>query len=352
LIVDSLISFPSRAMKQSMLKIVVALVVLPLVRSLALDAVREARVFLRSHAVAAPKADELAELKNENPEAYALVKALLTKRSLGLLDPKNPTASFAKASPQQSSEDQGPEAFAKFASPGELRASRMAQQQAPVGKVDVPYAEVQSAPAHKDFFNWKGSSSADEETMVQNVLGAVAGLTGKKAGLLSKQHSSSSENQLLTDAASLSEDPAPPAAAPEKPVVEAAPKAQAEESTPTVQNAPAAQNVPAAKHENSYLKGIDLSGEMPTVVANPSDNVRTVSQAQSSSTNSLTSFSWDDSKPQEQAAPKPEQPQIKVDSKSNSLMSWLGVVKKAPPAPVQTAPAAAKPSNPYIMDLS
>jgi hypothetical protein len=283
-------------MKQSMLRFVVALVVLPLAQSLAADAVKQARVFLRSHAAVAPKADELAELRTENPEAYALVNALLTKRSLGLLDPKHPTASFSNASPpQQSSDDQGPEAFAKFASPGELRATRMSQQSATVTKVDVPYAEVESAPAHHDWMSWKPQQSAmDDETMVQNVLGAVAELKGKKAGLLSKQQSS--DNQLLSDAASVSEDSAPAAAAaaPEKPVAEAAPKvsAQAAESTPPVENAP------AAKHENSYLKGIDLSGDMPKVVADPSDAVKKTSQAQSSSNSYLASFSWDDSKPQ------------------------------------------------------
>jgi len=331
-------------MKQSMLRILVALVVLPLVRSLALDAVKEARFFLRSHAAEPPKADELAELKNANPEAYAIVKALLTKRSLGLLDPKHPTASFTKASPQQSSDDQGPEAFAKFASPGELRATRMSQKQAVVAQ-DVPYAEVQSTPAHHDWLNWKPQSSAmDDETMVQNVLGAVAELKGKSVGLLSKQHTSSEhENQLLTDAASLSEDSSPPVV--DAPVVQSAPKA--EESAATVQNMPVSQT------GNSYLKGIDLSGDMPTVVASASDNVRQVSQTQKSSNNYLASFSWDDSKPQEVAEPKQEQPQPKVDSKPNSLMSWLGVVSKAPPAPVHNSPAApAKPSNPYIMDLS
>merc|ERR1719188_2620385 len=42
-----------------------------------------------------PDADELAELKSENPQAYAIVKALLTKRALGLLNPRHPSASFS-----------------------------------------------------------------------------------------------------------------------------------------------------------------------------------------------------------------------------------------------------------------
>lgn len=42
--------------------------------------------------------DELAELKQENPGAYAIVKALLTKRSLGLLNPAHPSSSSMTSS--------------------------------------------------------------------------------------------------------------------------------------------------------------------------------------------------------------------------------------------------------------
>lgn len=42
--------------------------------------------------------DELAELKQENPGAYAIVKALLTKRSLGLLNPAHPHSSMSTKS--------------------------------------------------------------------------------------------------------------------------------------------------------------------------------------------------------------------------------------------------------------
>lgn len=261
----------------------------------------------------------------QNPEAYAIVKALLTKRSLGLLDPKHPTASFTKTDDKSSSEDQGPEAFAKFASPGEL--TQRSQSPPPV---DVPYAEVQSAPAHRDWLNWKPQNSADnDEAMVQNVLGAVAELKGKKAGLLAKRESN--DNALVADAAAMSDD-----------------SAKLSGQAPPVQPAPAA-------HQNSYLKGLgmDLSGDMPKVVATSDDKPKQISQAQSSSNSYLASFSWDDSKPQEQPQAKVEQPEVKVDPKEANLLSWLGVVKKTPPK--QRAVAAAKPaqpSNPYIMDLS
>jgi len=125
--------------------------------------------------------DELAELKSVNPGAYAIVNALLTKRSLGLLDSKRPTASFANG-------DGSP-------------VSRAAHPQLALAaqKLAVTYAEVQPA-THQDWFNWK-ANAGDEDAMVenvlsedseQNVLGAVAELKGKKAGFGFAQESSSS----------------------------------------------------------------------------------------------------------------------------------------------------------------
>merc|ERR1719327_1775004 len=76
-------------------------------RSATSASLSEARVWLKSHGPV-PQKDELQDLRNENPEAYAIVKALLTKRSLGLLDPKHPPASFApgaQAAPAAASAD-------------------------------------------------------------------------------------------------------------------------------------------------------------------------------------------------------------------------------------------------------
>merc|ERR1719272_2179932 len=79
-----------------------------------------ARAWLSAHA--APQADELAELRDVNPDAYALVKALLTKRSLGLLDPKHPTASFAAPAHTDDDAPHGAAAFAGLITPEELAA--------------------------------------------------------------------------------------------------------------------------------------------------------------------------------------------------------------------------------------
>merc|ERR1719159_807888 len=47
----------------------------------------------------------LNDLKSSDPNAYAIVQALLAKQQLGLLDPKHPTANFAGAHKHDESDD-------------------------------------------------------------------------------------------------------------------------------------------------------------------------------------------------------------------------------------------------------
>jgi len=303
------------------------------VPAVSLSAANQARLFLRSHAAQAPQPDELAELKGENPEAYALVNALLTKRSLGLLNPRHPTASFVppSAAQQQQQEvaEQGPEVFSNMLRPGELEAAHV-QHEAAEPRVAVPYAAV--GHANHDWMNWKPQDSAtNDDQMVQNVLGAVAELKGgKKAGLLSKRRDALED--LSADEASFGVEPAQPAPKP----VAAAPvphensylksfdlSIRAPETTEKVEEKP---------KENSYLNGLDLTTE--------AEQKRT-SQMQGSSTDSLASFSWDDdSKPKEQPKPQVEAQEPKSDGKKPSLMGWLGLVNEAPAPKVAPAPLA------------
>lgn len=321
-----------------------------------LSAVSQARLFMRSHVRAPPSGDELAELKTENPEAYALVKALLTKRSLGLLDPRHPTSKFA-AAPTETVE-QGPEAFAKFASTETVQAPHQEVQNS---QPSVPYAEVQGA-AHHDWLNWKPQdSAASDEAMVQNVLGAVAELKGKKVNLMSQHRSTPTESQPTTEEQpASSEAPAQTAKVAQKvSQPDTAPRENSYLKTVDfgLSTPEAPKAAPQPKHKNSYLDGIDLSGDMPQVTES-SQKPKQTSQAQRSSSNYLTSFSWDDSQPRAQRAQDQPQPKkeeaIPVNSKDANLLSWLGVVSKEPVH--QSAPAApaapAKPSNPYLADLS
>lgn len=146
-----------------------------LVTSSATSARALAASWLRAHRTWQP--DELAELKGVNPEAYAIVKALLTKRSLGLLDPRHPSASFAPAVPAAS--DGAPSGAAAFTN---LAEEADKKPQAALIYPDAPVVQV-----HHDWLSWKPQQSAvDDEGLVQNVLGQVAAL--KEGTPVTKPH--------------------------------------------------------------------------------------------------------------------------------------------------------------------
>lgn len=292
-----------------------------------------AHEWLRNHP--APQGDELAELKTANPEAYAIVKALLTKRSLGLLDPKHPSASFAPAKTAPADTvPSGPEVFQALAGPS-------------VSKSHEEYPDVPVAPAHHDWLNWKPKeSAADDESMVNSVLGAVADL---KAG----KNLRGSNGETSRGGASVSSEAETSLVWTSNVVVTTSMPAK---PRPGVQ--PAA---PVAEQGNPYLKAIDFGVPVPTRAPASGDNsylksadlaASTTQRPKQDSTNYLATFSWDDTKvaPAKQEAPKPPVP-VK---KNNALLTWLGgstgagTVKAAvvtqPPAPVQ-------PENPYLAAL-
>jgi len=275
-----------------------------------------AREWLHDHPV--PQGDDLAELKTANPEAYAIVKALLTKRSLGLLDPKHPTASFVPAKSAQEVPS-GPEVFQALASPSTPKSS-------------IAYPDVPAAPVHHDWMTWKPKeSAADDESMVKSVLGAVAELKSGKSlrgsdGEATKGDASDSlEWSSNAPSSIVSMAPTTPPAKPASPRVE---------------------QLPSSFKDNSYLKSADL-------VARPTQ------RANDDSTDYLASFSWDDAKDAKDAKAmqaKHDTPKAagQPAQHSDALLSWLGgsagagVVQKAAvtPAPVH------EPENPYLSALN
>jgi hypothetical protein len=272
-----------------------------------------AKVWLREHSGGNP--DELAELKTENPDAYALVKALLTKRSLGLLDPKHPTASFAAPPPKEDTDQpSGAEVYAKFATTPKEQLALSGQQSS--ASPDVPYPDAQNSQsqvpypeAHgssQNWMSWKPDNN-DDDAMVQNVLGAVADLTKKKS--LRGQSDSQDENPLQAEAARM-EDQGEPSF---QPNTEAAPPQ------------PVAEPV------------VQASVEAPAEIAKPAAPV------QDEPRNALTAFTFDDS------ATTTTTTTLRANKGANPLASWLGIVKPhvqvAAPAPEE------KLSNPYLMDL-
>jgi hypothetical protein len=116
--------------------------------------VLRAREWLRTHED--PDAAGMEELKTTNPDAYAIVQALITKKSLGLLNPKHPNA---------------------FGGYQEAPGKGVMSTEVVDPQPEVPLAAVATQTQHSsnaDFFSWKPHD--DDDAMVSNVLGAVASL--------------------------------------------------------------------------------------------------------------------------------------------------------------------------------
>lgn len=276
-----------------------------------------AEAWMRSHR--SPTDDQLGALKNVNPDAYAMVKALLTKRSMGLV----------KLAPSE----RGPDVFRRMMTPHHLALPAAEQS------VALPYADAEVAAAQPVLGNpmqYNANAAADkDEASVDKLLAAVAGLTGKKGkkiALLRKRHHHESEDPFAADAAMFGVEDQPTPA----PVQAVA--------APEVQK----QSAPAVHKVNPYLDGLDLTGDMPEVVGGKHTTRRHASLE--SHSNFLTSFSFGEEAPAE--APKPVV--AAKPKKNNVFLKWLGVVKKAP------APKAAESSylkqagqkgNPYLVDF-
>eukprot|EP00931_Biecheleriopsis_adriatica_P020162 TRINITY_DN13553_c0_g1_i1.p1 TRINITY_DN13553_c0_g1~~TRINITY_DN13553_c0_g1_i1.p1 ORF type:complete len:405 (-),score=91.98 TRINITY_DN13553_c0_g1_i1:37-1251(-) len=135
--------------------------------------------------------DQLADLKAQNPHAYDIVKGLLAKRKMGVLDPRHPAA-FAAPS-QDEEEVTHHSARPVEETPGEgLLAKR---------KMGVASNAVASgagaAYASKDWLHWK--PSGDDDLDVENVLDSVEALTGKSTRLRSSEKDSSSTKAGFTE---------------------------------------------------------------------------------------------------------------------------------------------------------
>lgn len=284
-----------------------------------------ARVWMRNHHQQ-PNQDDLSELKTENPDAYALVNALLTKRALGLLDPKHPTASFGKAPPKDDSETKltGAAEYARFATTEKEKAAL----QGVTEDVSEPYPDASSSAvavpypsaggASHDWMNWKPQDSgASDDAMVKNVLGAVAGLTMKGKSLRGAAADDESANPLASEAAT-------------QMAAESAPQPVAAEVATTTQ----------ASDENPYLKTMDMAPAASTI------KQQIASFPDQAGGNALSSFSFDDSQTTTTTTAAPKASKSGVGG--NPLGAWLGMVK---PHVVTAAPQEAKPSNPYLIDL-
>jgi len=291
---------------------------------------------MRNLGDADPDQQGLDELKATNPEAFSIVNALLTKRSLGMLNTRHPSASFAPnadAAPQHD----GPSALDVLKASEPQRAPS-ASVEAPV---EVPVSEVSmSVPRSHHaggWLNWKPHN--DDEDMVNSVLGAVAELkNGNSAPLQQEQRAPAPPVQEQPVAAPpVVEQPvAVPAAvtntAPtfqEQPAVQqnvhrlgalsfdwgnryASSQQASTEASATPQwstsRATPPQQAQAPTDNNPYLKGIDFSSDLGAPIAKASmsqqnsylrgsglESAPAHTIEKDNGVNKLTSFSWYDS---------------------------------------------------------
>jgi len=292
-----------------------------------------ARAWLRIHQDPA----DLEELKRVNPDAFAIVKSLLMKRQLGLLDPKHPSHSFSKPVDEDAAATMAPvdgpgETFQSLSSPTDS------------GNMDKP---------HHNWLNWKPQdNAATDEAMVSSVLGAVAGLKGAKSAEV--PHTVASSDTALPQ--SETRPDVPPQQNSYLKTLEGQPQkhkvhsAMADSDTGAVQPAVAVAAHPKPKHENSYLMAI---GVVPDSQKSPRDY--------------LASFSWgDDQKPAKAVAARrralradvasmPMMPSATAQAPhDSSLLTWLGgsKISKAPMKRFQKKPTGIpKPENKYLADL-
>lgn len=311
---------------QQRVLLVLPLLVVPVFSSA--SALSAAKQWLASHASSLPNEDQLSELKQENPDAYAMVNALLAKRSLGLGGARLPAS------------QKGPETFLRM----------MSTHHATEKSVAVPYAQVK--PEEQDWLHWKPDDSAkNDEAMVDNVLGAVAQMRGlkgkarKKIGFLTKRrHVHEEENVEADDAfmhdAELFGVDLHPTAAPVKQIV-------------SMDNQEEQQDAPVERKttKNSYLEGLNLSGDLTEEIMGAAHKNHKLKGDHSDSQNYLAGFSFGDSLVEDQPTTSLA-PKAKAEPKNDAFLNWLGVVKKAPPPRDTSVQAAApKTDNPYILDL-
>lgn len=250
------------------------------------DELRVADEWLRAHAGEDPDEAGLDELKSVNPDAFAIVNALLTKRSMGLLDSKHPNPSFTdQAAPLN-------------AVPDIQSGSSVA---IPVEAVALPHPQPS---ANKDWLNWKPSTSAaDDDAMVKNVLGAVTQLRGGVTQPVSDAPTDSSQAQSApAEPPSVHADEAAIVEARVEPQAPAAPaQVQAHVDTPSpkpqsgmisfnwgntyagtsdrtpaesVSATPAEEKkeAPSQASPNPYLSGVDFNSDTPATASMSQQN--------------------------------------------------------------------------------
>lgn len=270
----------------------------------AMSAAARAQQWMKVHNVDPNDQAGLNDLKSSDPNAYAIVQALLAKRQLGLLDPKHPTANFAGA-PKHAEDDQS--ALDVLRAAPTVEASVV-----PVSAVSV------AEPVHHQYsssamWSFKAHTAQDDDNLVASVMGDVTGIVASPqapvstGSLISSSRSTGQSSALNGDMATFGfggqnsmanaeamaeQRPAQVAHAsprssgfgmpslewgnryagteqtqptPDAAPVSASMSQQTSSLSSVAQPAPAVEPAPVQQVQasNPYLNGIDFSGDMP-----------------------------------------------------------------------------------------
>lgn len=171
------------------------------------EAQGRAQAWLKAHE--SPDEAGMNDLKASDPNAYAIVQALLTKKSLGLLDSNHPTAGFGGAAPKkrESFQEEAEEA-------GITKDEAVPEVSALATSSSVPYPSVGSSSSqpypevahHQDPWSYKAAPQ-DDDSLVNSVLGQAAAVEQQSApadNSLSLSAMSKQEHQVAAPA-----DPSP-----------------------------------------------------------------------------------------------------------------------------------------------
>jgi len=140
-------------------------------RVLERSAAFRAKMWLKAHDE--PSADEagMNDLKNSDPNAFAIVQALLTKKSLGLLDPSHPSAAFTGSAPRQhkSFQEEADEAGLTQDSPSPAVSEMEMRSSMPYPSASTPSQPYPEVHASHDPWNYHTTHSDDD--LIASVVG-------------------------------------------------------------------------------------------------------------------------------------------------------------------------------------
>jgi len=259
-----------------------------------------------------PEQDELAELKGADPNAYAVVSALLAKKQLGVLNPRHPSEGFASTGTHLSAQD----AASLAAMEASVVHKKPAPEEAPEAHAAPQAVYAEAGSAQHNWAHFKAEDADDE---------IVASLGGDSGSLLSESQEVVPDDpsplvpsnnvagmQIPIINWGVSKKPAAPKVALARVVPKPSPIGQSQANTYLAPGGidfsefiPAAEKAapkpkPAMNQADSYLSSLGFDLKSDLVARKPKPVQKAVKQ-EAPVMNALTAFDWnsassDDSK--------------------------------------------------------